>query len=98
MIIHGCIEIYPKGCGGWIIVMWFGVLLITHYLIWEILVEGVLNVHARGVKIKKILDPDIVTMHLLQKKVYGKILVLVWTQRTICSSRYHGRKNGWVNF
>jgi hypothetical protein len=31
-------------------------------------VEGVLNVHARGVKIKKILDPDIVTMHLLQKK------------------------------
>jgi len=52
--------------------MWFRVLLITHYLIQEILVEGVLNVHARGVKVKKILDPDIVTMHLLQKKIYEK--------------------------
>jgi hypothetical protein len=40
-------------------------------------VEEVLNIHAIGVKIKKILDLDVVTMHLLQKNVYGKILVLV---------------------
>ena len=33
--------------------MRFRVLLIIHYLIREILVEGVLDVHARGVKIKK---------------------------------------------
>jgi hypothetical protein len=36
-----------------------------HYLTREILVEGVLNVHARGVRIKKI-DLDIVVMiHVL---------------------------------
>jgi hypothetical protein len=54
IIVHGCIKIHPKGCGGWIILMRFRVLLIIHYLIREILVEGVLDVHARGVKIKKI--------------------------------------------
>ena len=45
MIIHGCIKIYPKGCEGWIIVIRFTVLLIMHYLIQEILVEGVLDVY-----------------------------------------------------
>jgi hypothetical protein len=49
MIIHECIEIHHKGCGGWIIVIEFRVLLITHYLIREILVDRVLNVHTRGV-------------------------------------------------
>jgi hypothetical protein len=29
--------------------------------------EAVLGVHARGVKIKKFLDRDVVMMHLLQK-------------------------------
>jgi hypothetical protein len=52
MIVHGCLEIHPKGCGGWSIVMRFRVLLITYYLIQEILVKGVFNIHARGVKIK----------------------------------------------
>ena len=52
MIVHGCIEIHSKGYGGWIIVIGLKVLLITHYLIREILVEGVLDVHARVVKIK----------------------------------------------
>jgi hypothetical protein len=33
-----------------------------------LLIEGILDVHARGVKIKKFLDPDVVMMHLLQKK------------------------------
>jgi hypothetical protein len=37
-------------------------------------------------------------MHLLQKKVHREISVLVCTQRTIRSSGYHGRKDGWVNF
>jgi hypothetical protein len=45
MIIHGCIKIHPEGCEGWIIVMRFTVLLIMHYLIQEILVEGVLDVY-----------------------------------------------------
>ena len=35
-----------------------------HYLISEILVEAVLNVYVRGVKIKKFFDPDIVMIHL----------------------------------
>jgi hypothetical protein len=53
MIVHGCIDIHPKSCGGYIIVMGFKVLLIMHYLIREILVETVLDVHAKGVRIKK---------------------------------------------
>jgi len=32
--------------------------------------EVVLYVHVRGAKIKKFLDPDVVTMHLLQKKIH----------------------------
>jgi hypothetical protein len=68
MVVHGCIEIHLNGCGGWIIVMGFRVLLITHYLIREILMETVLDVHASGVKIKNFIDTNVVTMHLLQKK------------------------------
>jgi len=64
-IVHEYIEIHPKACGGWIIAMGSRVLLIMHYLIREILVNGVLDVHARGVKIKKFLDPDVISMHLL---------------------------------
>jgi hypothetical protein len=71
MIVHGCIEIHPKGCGGWIIVMGFRVLLIIHYLIREILLDGVLDVHARDVKIK---DLDVVTMHLLQNEFMEKYM------------------------
>ena len=55
--------------------------LIIHYLIQEILVEGILDVHARGIK-----------------RVYKEIFVLVYTQRTIYSSRYHDRKDSYVNF
>jgi len=54
MIIHECIEIHSRGSEGWIIVMGFRVLLIMHYLIREILMEVVLDVHIRGVKIKKL--------------------------------------------
>jgi hypothetical protein len=67
MIVHGCIEIHPKDCRGWIIVTGFRVLLISQHLFPKILLEAVLGVHAGSVKIKKYLHPDIVMMHLLHK-------------------------------
>ena len=45
--------------------MRFRVLLIMHYLIQEILVEAVLDVHVKDVKIKMFLDLDVITIHLL---------------------------------
>jgi len=33
---------------------------------------------------KKYLHPDVVMMHLLHKRVYGELLVLVCTWRSIC--------------
>jgi hypothetical protein len=54
MIVHGCIRIHPKDCGGWIIVMGFRFLLIMQHLFREILVEAILGVHAGGVKIKSL--------------------------------------------
>jgi hypothetical protein len=54
MIVHGCIEIHPKNCGGWIIVTEFRVLLISQHLFPEILLEAVLGVHIGSVKIKGI--------------------------------------------
>jgi hypothetical protein len=67
MIVHGCIEIHPKDCRGWIIVTGFRVLLISQNLFLKILLEAVLGVHAGNVKIKKYLHPDIVMMHSLHK-------------------------------
>ena len=74
--------------------MRFRILLITHYLIQEILGKIVLDFHVRGVKIKIFFNLDVVTIHLLQKEFMKKILVLVFIQRTICSSRDHGRMDG----
>jgi len=54
MIVHGCIEIHPKDCGGWMIVKGFRVLLISQHLFPEILLEVVLGVHVGSVKIKSI--------------------------------------------
>jgi hypothetical protein len=54
MIVHECIEIHPKDCGGWIIVTGSRVLLISQYLFPEFLLESVLDVHAGSVKIKSI--------------------------------------------
>jgi hypothetical protein len=54
MIVDGCIEIHTKDCGGWIIVTEFRVLLFSQHLFLEILLEAVLGVHARSVKIKSI--------------------------------------------
>ena len=52
----------------------------------RILVEAILDVNVRVVRIKKFIDPDIVMMHILQKKMVNKeILVLVYTRRTIYS-------------
>jgi len=67
MIVHGCIEIHPKDCRGWIIVTGFRVLLISQHLFLKILLEAVLGVHAGSVKIKKYLHLDVVMMHLLHK-------------------------------
>jgi hypothetical protein len=53
MIIQGCIKIHQKGCVWWIIVIGLRVLLIMYYLIREILVEMVLDIHIKGVKKKK---------------------------------------------
>jgi len=40
----------------------------------------------KSCKNKNILDLDVITIHLLQKKkVHGEILMLVCTRRTICS-------------
>jgi len=39
-------------------------------------VVAVLDVHARGVKIKKFFDPDVITMHLLQKRFMKRYLCL----------------------
>jgi len=49
-------------------------------------------------KNKKILDSNVVTMHILQKKVHEEILVLVYTRRTICSLWDHDVKDDSVNF
>ena len=32
------------------------------------------------------------------KRIHGEMSVLVCTRRTIYSSRYHDREDGWVNF
>jgi hypothetical protein len=65
MIVLECIEFYLNGYVGWIIIMELKVLLNTQYLIRKILVDEVLDVHVRGVKIKRFLDLDVVTMHFL---------------------------------
>jgi hypothetical protein len=38
-----------------------------HYLIREILVESVLDVLRRGLKTKKFINPDVVTIHILKR-------------------------------
>jgi hypothetical protein len=98
MVVHGCIEIHLNGCGGWIIVMGFRVLLITHYLIREILMETVLDVHASGVKIKNFIDTNVVTMHLLQKKRFMEKYLCWYAYGEPYVPHFHGRKDGWVNF
>ena len=54
MTVLECIEFHSKGGARNIIVMGLRFLLITYYLILEILVGVILDVHARGVKIKKL--------------------------------------------
>ena len=52
-------------------------LLITHYLIQEILVDVVFDIHVRGVRIKKFHDLYVVTMHLLYKGFVEKYHMLL---------------------
>jgi len=77
MTVHRGIEIHPNGCVGWIIVMRLRILLITHYLIQEILVEVVFDIHVRDVRIKKFHDLYVVTMHLLYKGFVEKYHMLL---------------------
>jgi hypothetical protein len=94
MIVLGYIEFHLKGYAGWIIVMKLGVLLIMYYLIWEILVEAILDVHIKGVK--KVSQSRCYYDASSTKKVYEKILVLVYSQKTICSLRYHAWQKRWL--
>jgi len=57
------------------------ILLVTHYLIRNILVEMVLDVHLRGVKINVFRSRYCYDTSYIfyKKKVHGKILVLVCT-------------------
>jgi hypothetical protein len=54
--------------------MGFRVLLSTHYLIREILMEIIFDVHATGVRIKKIINLGVVTIYFLQKGFRKKYL------------------------
>ena len=83
MIVHGCIEMHPKDCGGWIIVTGFRVLLISQHLFPEILLEAVLGVHAGSVRIKSICIQMCNDASSTQR-VYGELPVLVCTRRSIC--------------
>jgi hypothetical protein len=74
MIVYECIEFHLKDCARWIIVIELRVLLTTYYLIWVILIDAVLDVHVRSVKIKTLFDLDVVMMHLLEKKFIEKYL------------------------
>ena len=68
MIVHGCIEIHPKDCGGWIIVTGFRVLLISqHRSIPRNFTGGGIRCPCRKCQNKKYLHPDVVMMHLLHK-------------------------------
>jgi hypothetical protein len=78
--------------------MRFKILLITHYLIREILVEAVLNVHIKGISFKKIYRSRCCNDASFTKRVRREILVLICTWKTICSLQDHGRKDDWVNF
>jgi len=78
MIVLGCIEFHLKDCIWWIIVMRSRVLLVTHYLIWEILVGVVLDVHVRDVKIKKVYQSRCSNNASSTKRFHGEILVSVF--------------------
>jgi len=67
MIIHGCIEIHPKNCGGWIIIIGFRVLLILATSIPRNFSGGGIRCPYRRCKNKTFLHPDVVTMYLLHK-------------------------------
>ena len=50
-------------------------------------------------KNKKFLNPDVVTMYVLQKKVHGEILILVCTwEPYVPYETMIKKKCGWVNF
>jgi hypothetical protein len=100
MIVHGCIETHPKGCKWWMMDYCNGVQGFINYTLYNLrnISGGCIRCPCKRYKKKKFIDPDVVTMHLLQKKVHGEIHMLVCTQRAICSSWCHSIEDGWVNF
>jgi hypothetical protein len=50
----------------------------------RIFTGGGIRYPCRKCQNKKYLHPDVVMMHLLHKRVYGELPVLVCTRRTIC--------------
>jgi hypothetical protein len=68
MIVHECIEIHPKDCGGWIIVTVLGVTFINFATSIPInFTRGGIRCPCRKCQNKKYLHSDVVTMHLLHK-------------------------------
>jgi hypothetical protein len=76
MIILGCTKFHSKGCTQWIIIMGLRVLLITHYPIQKNISEDSITCPCERCKNKKFLDLNVVTTHLLQKKIIEKYLCL----------------------
>jgi hypothetical protein len=67
MMVHGCIEIHPKECRGWIIVMDFRGFINFTTSILRNFTGGGIKCPYRKCKNKKYLHSDVVMMHLLHK-------------------------------
>ena len=66
MIVHGCIEIHHKDCGGWIIVTGFGFINFATSIPRNFTGGGI-RCPCRKCENKKYLHPNVVMMHLLHK-------------------------------
>jgi len=79
MIVNECIKIYPRGYKGWITVLGFRVLLITHYLIREILMDVVLDVYTRDITKNNSQSRYYNDVSSTKKNIHGEIHMLVCT-------------------
>jgi hypothetical protein len=67
MIVHGCIEIHLKDCGGWIIVMGVQGFINFATSIPRNFTGGGISCPCRKCQNKKYMHPDVVMMHLPHK-------------------------------
>jgi len=67
MIIHGCIEIHPKSCAGWIIIIGF-----------RDISEDDIRCSCKRYKNKKFLNLNVITMHPLYIKKRFMERYLYW--------------------